>query len=327
MRAAYLAAPGVVGVGDFDDPVAGPGEVLVRMHHASICGSDTHVVFDGFHRPERLGLPGYPGHEGVGVVEESHVPGVEPGDHVLTVPPGWLGACFAERQVVAGEHLVVLPPDQPLLRMLMAQQLGTTLFAMKRFGRPEGTTAAVIGAGSAGSYFVQHLRRLGYEHVVVADLDAERLATAGRLGATHLVHAPDESLVDVVADLTDGEGAALVVEAAGYDRCRADAIQAVRRSGTVGFFGYPERYGDAPYPAFLAFRRNVSIEWINGAQLEPGLASFREAVAAIADGTVDVDHCLGRQLDLEDAAEALALARDRGRGATKVGLDLPASRA
>lgn len=326
MRAGFMPAPGVVEVGDFPEPEPGDGEVLVRMHHASICGSDTHVVHDGFHRPERLGLPGYPGHEGVGVVEASRSTRFDVGDRVLTVPPGWLGACFAELQAVPEQYVVPVPDEVPLLRGLMAQQLGTTVFAMKRFGRPERDVAAVIGAGSAGSYFVQHLRRLGYEHVVVADRQPDRLATAGRLGATTLVDARKVSVVEAVHDLTAGEGAGLVIEAAGYDACRADAVEALRHGGTAGFFGYPERYGDAPYPSFTAFRRNASLQWINGAQLEPGLASFVEAMGLIAGDEVVVDHCLERHLDLEDVAEAIALARSAGGGATKVNVTLPAGR-
>jgi L-iditol 2-dehydrogenase len=326
MRAATVPRPGVLEVADFPDPEPGPGEVLVRMHHASICGSDTHVVHDGFHRPERLGTPGYPGHEGVGVVELSRSPAFAAGDRVLTVPPGWLGACFAELQVVDAAHVLRVPDAVPLVRALMAQQLGTTLFAMKRFGRPPGDVAAVIGAGSAGTYFVQHLRRLGYAHVVVSDRDPTRLATAGTLGATTLVDARDGSVVEAVHDLTGGEGAGLVVEAAGYDACRADAIAALRHGGTAGFFGYPERHGDAPYPAFLAFRRNATLAWVNGAQLEPRLASFREALDRVADGSVVVDHCLERHLDLEDVADAVLLARSAGGGATKINVTLPAGR-
>jgi len=321
---------GVVEVADFPDPVPASGEVLVRMHHASICGSDTHVVLDGFHRPERFGEPGYPGHEGVGVVEASRSSAFSIGDRVLTVPPGWLGACWAELQVVPEQYLVPVPDGLTLQRGLMAQQLGTTVFAMKKFVRPDvdlaNGTAVVMGAGSAGLYFVQHLRRLGYADVVVSEPGAQRRALARRLGATRVLDPATESLVDVVLHRTDRRGADLVIEAAGYDALRAEAIEIVRHSGTVGFFGYPERSGDVPYPSFLAFRRNVSIEWVNGAQLEPGLASFHEAMDLVATGEITVDHCLEAFVDLEDVHRAVVRAKRGGDGAAKVNLTLPAGR-
>ncbi|RQN08701.1 zinc-binding alcohol dehydrogenase [Aeromicrobium camelliae] len=322
MRAATLAAPGEIVVGHFPRPAPQAGDVLVRMEHASICGSDVHVVFDGFQRPEMVGRPGYPGHEGVGVVVESLDPAFAPGTPVLTVPPGAQGQCFAEFQVVPGTYLVPLPDGADLRRMLMAQQVGTTLFAMRRIGRPPGDVAVVIGAGSAGTYFVQHLRRAGYASVIVSDPNAQRLATAAALGATHPVLVPQESLEQTVHEVTGGQGADLVIEAAGYDDCRNAAIELVRWQGTVCFFGYPERAGLAPYPSFLAFRRCVTIAWINGAQAEPELLSFREAVQLIDDRTIEVDHCLERMLPLEQAADALDLARRAGGGATKVGIDI-----
>jgi L-iditol 2-dehydrogenase len=50
MIGATVAAPGRIEIAEFPIPVAGTGEVLLRMKAASICGSDLHVAFDGFHR-------------------------------------------------------------------------------------------------------------------------------------------------------------------------------------------------------------------------------------------------------------------------------------
>ena len=111
MRAACLVGSGRVSVGDFDRPRITGGEVLVRMTHASICGSDVHVVFDGFHLPESFGIPGFPGHEGVGVVVESRSERVPAGTAVLTipVPSGTFHGCFAEFMALDAEHVIELP--------------------------------------------------------------------------------------------------------------------------------------------------------------------------------------------------------------------------
>jgi L-iditol 2-dehydrogenase len=150
MRAAQLVAPGRLDVGEFPVPEPAPGQVLVRTIRASICGSDTHVVFDGFEPDELPGRPGYPGHEGVGEVVASLSAELRPGDLVLTVPVPAESGCFAEYQAIDERSVIKLPADGDPVRLLMAQQLGTTILAMRRFWSGRGAAAAtLIGAGSA----------------------------------------------------------------------------------------------------------------------------------------------------------------------------------
>ncbi|MET0951769.1 MAG: zinc-binding dehydrogenase [Aeromicrobium sp.] len=322
MRAAFVPATGEVRVGDFPIPraVAG-GDVVVRMQLASVCGSDLHGVFHGFLKPEGVGRPGYPGHEGVGVVAESRSPAFAVGDAVLTVPV--LGGCFAQYQLIQDTYLVPLPPGGDPATLLMAQQYGTTLFAMRLFwsGGPTGT-AVVMGAGSAGLFFVQLCRRLGFETIVVSDLEPGRLATARALGATHTVQVPDESLATVVDATTAGTGADLVIEAVGLDSLRAEAVSLVRNQGTIGCFGFPERTGPAEFPMFAAYRKSARIHLASGTQAEPGLQAFRDALEHIHDGTIDVRHCLVDVYPLEQTAEALQAALSRSTSGVKVTITL-----
>jgi L-iditol 2-dehydrogenase len=321
MRAAYMPEAGKIMVGEFPEPVAhNDGEVVVRMEMASICGSDVHNVFDGFHNPAMLGKPGYPGHEGIGTVAESRSPHFTPGDRVLTVPRGPLGACFAEYQLIPDTYLVPVPQEADPARALMAQQYGTALYAMRTFWPEEGRakeTCAIIGAGSAGLFFLQLAKRLGFQQIIVSDLNHDRLAVAARLGADAVVHAPEKSIVEVVANMTNGAGADLVIEAAGYDQCRADAIAAVRLMGVVGYFGFPEQLGDAPFPQYAAFRKVARIQWAGATQAEPGLRSFHEAVREIHEGKIEVDYCLGDQYRLEDLPRIMQIAREHGHGKVK----------
>ena len=325
MRAARLVARGHVEVARVPIPEPGPRQALIRMRRASICGSDVHVVFDGFEPDELPAAPGYPGHEGVGEVVDSRSDAFAAGDHVLTVPVPTQAGCFAEFQVVDETSLVRLPPEADTARLLMAQQLGTTIYALRRFWPipvPEPGVATLIGAGSAGLFFLQQLLLAGWETVVVADREPARVKIARDLGATTCVCAPEESVVEATMDLTGGQGADLVIEAAGYDTCRAQAVEAVRYGGRVGLFGFPERRGESPFPLNLAFRKGSSIEFSVGAQLEPGLRSFREAVDAIRLGHIEVGYCVAPTFSIEDVPEALALAREWGRGAVKLSIEL-----
>lgn len=323
MRAAQLVAPGRFEVVEVDVPVPGPGEVLVAMARASICGSDLHAV-DAGEPPLTSLAPGAPGHEGVGTVVESRAEGWAPGDRVLTVPLPGSGGCFADYQVVGGEFLVELPEGGDLDRLLLAQQLGTAVFGFRRYwpsGRDAtGATVAVVGAGSAGLFLLQLARLAGFAAAVVCDLDADRLEVAKGLGADVVVHAPAASFVDAVLDATGGAGAELVIEATGRNVRRSDCVEAVRYGGRVGFFGLPEGPDPAPFPMARAFRRGCTLEMAGQAQLEPGLAAFREAVRLIASGELSVDHLLEPVFPLEQFPAAFEAAR-RHRG-VKVGVAL-----
>ncbi len=331
MRASFMPAAGEVAIGDFPIPgITGPGQVLVRLEFSSICGSDVHSVFDGFAVPSAMSRPGYPGHEGVGIVVASSAEAFVPGQRVLTVPLGPDGACFAEYMVISEDFVVPVPEGLDPGRALLAQQYGTVLFAMRLFwpdfaGIPEGRKAevcAIIGAGSAGLFFLQLARRIGFEKVIVSDLHPGRRALAERFGADRVVDGRTESFVDVVAEETGGAGADLVVEAAGYDACRADAVGAVRVGGVIGLFGFPEVHGLAPFPQFDAFRKVARIQWANGAQREPGLIAFRDALADIEQGRVQVDHCRQSSYSLEQLPEAMRVAREHGHGTAKIQIEL-----
>jgi len=328
MRAAFVPEPGRVEVGDFPVPTAElAGDLVVRMHRASICGSDVHSVFHGFHNADRFGFPGYPGHEGIGEVVDSRSAEFSVGDIVLTVPVGDIGGCFAEFQLIADKQVVRLPEGGDTERLLMAQQYGTTLYSMRMFWPDAGNwgtpgTVAIMGAGSAGLFFLQQAKQLGFENLIISDLNEDRLKVARSLGAQTVVHAPKESFIDAVHEVTDGEGADLVIEAAGFDRLRADAIAAVRIRGTVGFFGFPERLGMAEFPMFDAFRKIVRIQWVGGTQAEPGLVAFKDAVRHIDEGSINVDYCLGPAYGIEEVPETLAIADAQGHGAVKLSIDL-----
>ena len=318
MRAAVLTGPGRLECEHVPLPELRPGDVLVRTVRASICGSDTHVVYDGFSHHPFPGPPGYPGHEGVGVVTElgPDVSGLEVGDKVLAVPQPIESMCFAEYQRIQAASVIRLRDDADLDRALMAQQLGTVLFASRRFldGLPTDGTAVVIGAGSVGLFFVQALRRAGFERVVVSDLEPHRLDLARELGATITVRAPGESVVDATLDLTGGEGADFVVEAAGYDATRGQAVEAVAPGGRIGFFGFPETQEPSPFPFNSAFRKSLTMLTSVGTQQEPGLRSFHEALDGIERGDYEVDYLLTPVFPVEEAQAAMDAARAR-RGA------------
>jgi L-iditol 2-dehydrogenase len=318
-RAAQLVAPGRMAF--VEAPVEAPrnGDLLVRSRYASICGSDLHVVNYGVETDPALWAPGYPGHEGVGEVVESRAPGFAPGDEVLLVPPVPESRCYAEFQRVRATSAIRLAgPLPPLSEVLMAQQLGTVLFAAAQ--RPwdvAGRTVVVIGQGSAGLFWTWTLKRAGAATVVVADLSPSRLAAAPAFGADVLVDARSD-LTAAVMDLTGGEGADYVVEAVGRRETLLQSVGLCRTGGALHWFGLPDTDDPVPIDFRLFFRRKLTAVSTYGAQVEPGLVSFRRAVEHIRGGDVDVRPLLSHVLPVEEIETAFRLADTYAEGVLKV---------
>jgi L-iditol 2-dehydrogenase len=323
--AGQLVAPGRLEVVEAPVPSPANGQVLVRARRASICGSDLHIVYDGYYRGEYPAPPGYPGHEGVGQVLESRAPGFTSGDWVLAVPAPPTAGCFAEQHVVNADALIALPPGGDPDRLLLAQQLGTTIFAFRRFWPglgASGRSVAICGAGSAGLFFAQLARLAGFETVIVADAVALRLRIAEAFGADVVVDIARRGFVDAVLEATDGRGADLVIEAVGTDETRIQCLKAVRREGRIGYFGFPEHpTGTSAWSFVDAWVKKPTIEVVNGTQAEPGLRSFREALDLIASARVNVDSFLTPVFALADVGAAFEAARDKRGGKIAIELD------
>lgn len=329
MRAAALVEQGRVEVGDVAEPEpTGPNQILLRTHTATICGSDLHNIFAGTHTEMYPCRAGFPGHESVGEVIASTSPDFQVGDPVLSVPDLSCAAAFAELQLLPDHFAIRLPSSERLGDMVLAQQLGTAIHAMERFWpadlSAEGQSVSVIGAGAAGLLFVALLSRSGFARIIVSDPHPNRLQRALAYGATDVVEAKGNAIVEATLDLTGGRGSDLVIEAAGEDATRAQAVDAVRLDGRLGMFGTPASLGLAPFPFAAMFRKKPTVESSHSAQNVPGLPSFREAVRILASGELVIDDLISNRYDPERIADALDLALHPHDGSLKIALSFDA---
>jgi len=300
-------------------PSAADGEILVRTAYASVCGSDLHLVYGG--PPAQPAAPGYPGHESVGEVVESRCPGFEPGDYVLTVPFALDGRCLAEFQALPGAACIRLPSTVPLSHLLMAQQLGTVIYALRCHPLDVvGKDVAVIGQGSAGAFFTFMLKRFGAARVLVSDKSPARLAYSRKLGADLTVDASTEDFRSAVMEATGGRGAGLVVEAVGSRATFPQSVELAAPGAILVWFGLPEGTDDYPISFSQFFRRGLTAYSNFGAQGEPGFESFRYAVRLITDGAIDVAPLLSHMLPIGCVDEAFRIAYDRSDNALKVSI-------
>jgi threonine dehydrogenase-like Zn-dependent dehydrogenase len=342
MRAVVYEDVGKVRVDDLPDPgIEEPTDAVVRITASAICGSDLHFV----HGKAPL-LPGDPlGHEAVGVVEEvgPEVRGFAAGDRVVVAFDivcgecwfcrrgqhalcedfrnlgagtfgGNLGGAQAERLRVpdATYNLLKIPDGMEDERALFVGDILTTgVYGAAIAGIRPGDTVAVVGAGPVGFFAAQAARLHDPGRVAVLDLQPDRLELVERMGFT-AVNVKERNPQSAMAELTDGRGADVVIEAVGAVPAFDTALEAVRSGGTVCIVGM---YVSETIEFQLGVAWSRALRFVFGGVC-PIHAWWNEAMRAVADGTIDPLPIISHTLTLDEAPKGYELF-DR-REATKV---------
>lgn len=315
MRAVVYVAPGEVALAEVADPrLVSDTDVLVRVSLTGICGTDLHAISGHL-----AGVtPGTVlGHEFVGSVIEvgSAVRRYAVGDVVMSSDFTACGACWScdrgdhwhcpQRQffgtgtafgpALAGaqaEFVRVPYADTTLRRLpagvpadaalLIGDNLATGWVAVQRGGVRPGDVVAVVGGGPVGQLTSLCAQVHGAATVVVSDPVAPRRSLARQQGAIAVT--PDE-LGPVLAGLTDGRGADLVVEAVGGPRGLEAALAVVRPGGAVISVS---AHGDAEwaFPLARSFAAEISLGFVIGDSIRVGAELIRVVAAGVLDPTV-----------------------------------------
>jgi len=321
VRATQVVAPGQVVFLDVPVPALKPGHALVRPLLISLCGSDVHLLHTAARNTYPLPV-GTTGHEIVAAVEEVDAPGsgIRPGDVALTLVPSSTGMC--ERFLAPVEDVLLLPDIGRLDHLLMAQQLGTVIYAGKRLPNIAGKRVVVIGQGSAGLFFDWMCRRMGAARVIGLDVKEARVVAGLKFGATHAINSAHVEAVEAIEEITGGDLADLVVEAVGQPETIDLAVRLVKRWGTILFFGVP-RADSFEFDFGAFFQKCCTSITCVGSALEPGRMSTRLALELIARGEVDVSPMLTHRLPFDRLLQAYELATTRDDGAIKVVVEMP----
>lgn len=322
MPAAILRGIGDIVCDEAPVPDGAAGKVLVKMQMASICGTDLHYVYHGWPRNEYPMAPGEPGHEGVGTVVDPGPTQLAEGSLVLTVPNIWEARNFAGYQAVSPHFLVELPDNKPAAELMMAQQLGTVIFAAQKLPDMTGKTAVVIGQGSAGLFHDFYLRRLGAARIITIEPNKDRREAGYSLEVDESIDVTGPAAVDAVLQLTGGAGAEVVVDAVGGADTLDQAIHMAAAEGHVHVFGLPTGFDKVPFDLGTYFLKRLDMRTIFGAQDQTGLTSFREALDLIVRGDIDMAPYVTHTLPLEQVSEAFELAHEPRDGALKVSLTM-----
>ncbi len=325
-----------------DPRVEEPGDALVAVTLAAVCGSDLHAYHG---RETGLDAGTVMGHEFVGRVVETGagVETVRPGDAVLCPFTTSCGACFfceggltarcekgrlfgwvekgrglnggqAEivRVPLADSTLVPWPDDLPAeAAILLGDVLATGVYCADRAEAGPGKTAVVVGCGPVGLMAVLAARERGASLVLAVDSVRERLDLAARLGATPLDLASAD-VASLVGGATGGRGADCVLEAVGSPASARLAFEIARPGGTISSVGvHVERA--FPFTPGEAYDKNITYR----AGRCPARALMPPLVALARRRASDLASLFTHRYPLDGAPDAYATFAARRDGCVK----------
>lgn len=340
MKAAVLHKPGDLRIEEVERPkVEKPDDVLIQVKAVGVCGSDVHYYERG-----RIGTfvvkePLILGHECSGEVVEvgPEVNNVKPGDRVavepgcpcrrcwycktgkynmcLTVPfmgsPPTHGA-YREYLTWPNDFVFRLPDGVSFEEGAMVEPFAVGMQGAKRGDIKPGMSAAVIGSGPIGLATLQAAAGYGATTLIVTDLVDSRLELAKKLGATHTINAANTDPIEAVKEITQGEGADVVLETAGTVKTARQAQDMVRRGGVLVLVGM---FAEQEFPLYVM---DIIFREYDVRGVFRYLNCFPPALALIGAGRADVKSFITHEFPLERTQEAIEFARDRKDVAIKV---------
>lgn len=332
MRAMVLRGK-TLQVEDVDIPKPGPLQVLAKVLACGVCGSDLHAAkfMDDMIAASRMsGAVSWDnadenagivmGHEFIAEVVEAG-PGVEmwvKGARVTSMPvliepsspSGFVAigyssrfpGAYGEYVLLSAPMLLAVPDGLPDVAAATTEPCAVGLHAVREAKMQPGECAVVMGAGPIGLMTLLWLKKEGVPHVTVSDYAPSRRALAARLGADLVVDPATQNLAEAVVTAS-GAAAPVVFECVGVEGTLRQAMELVDRGGRVVVVGVCMKE-DRIYP-MVGINKQLTLKFVLG--YSP--TEYAEALAALADGSVDTSPMVTRTVTLDElpaAFEALA---------------------
>ena len=302
-------------------------DVLVKIHSASICGTDLHIYMWNAWAARTYQPPFRLGHEFGGAVVAVG-PGVEDikaGDHVTAETHIACGhchqcrlnrrhtcdnlrlfsrlglGCFSDYSIVPAAALRVVPPDIPLDHATMMEPLGIAVRAVTE-AAVAGAHVLVLGCGPIGLFAIAAAKTYGAASVTATDLSDYRLDLARQVGANASVNPQRQALDTPTADV--------LIETTGSEAAFTDALAHVRKGGRVIFASLP----DHPFSLDITHHvvlREISISGVYGRRIDETWVQTERLLRTHGAAFAQI---LTHRFRLEDFSAAFALAASGNAG-------------
>jgi len=319
---------------EIPDPVPCPGEVLVKVRSAGICGSDIHYYQQG-----RVGdyvplNPFVPGHEFSGDVAQTgvNVSKIKVGIRVAVDPSQPCGLCsycrtghynlcenmkyfgaasvvphlngaFAEYVVVPERNCFPLPDSVSFIEAAILEPLSVAMQAVVRSGIITGKSVMITGGGTIGQLILLAAKASGAGKIIVSEIMEYQRNFALQMGADAVMNPKDQSMESSAGEHVKA-GFDIIFEASGAEQAINLALRLVRRGGTIVQLGFlPDKI---QIPGNLIMTKELSV-----------LGSFRFAnvfdlaLNMVASGKIKVKPLVTQIIPFDRLIEGIELASSR----------------
>jgi len=339
VKAIVYEGPGRLVVRDVPPPRVELKDVLIRVRAAGICGSDLEMARGN--RPDVI-PPRIPGHEVAGEVAQAggQVARFQVGDKVVVEPILSCGECrncrigrdnickelrfvgvhvdgaFAEFLVMPERRVYRIPEHFSYEEAAVLEPTAVGVHVVKRAQIAPGDSVVILGAGPIALQIAQVARRRGAGYILMTDVLDYRLDLARKLVADYVINSGREDPLPLVNQVTDGEGADVVIEVVGASKTILQAVDLVRVGGRILIAGLSvERFVTEP-PTF--WMRQLFKEVTVETSRSYGAGDWVAAIRLASRGDINCKALVTHKFPLEDAARAYEVADKKLENSIKV---------
>jgi L-iditol 2-dehydrogenase len=339
MNVAIIKSNSNVEIKNVEKPRVGPGDILVKMRACGICGSDVEKVFGKYGQPSmRLG------HEPAGVITQvgSEVSNFVVGDHVFThhhvacysddchecshgnetmckkycesnlEPCGLADEYIVPEWNVKHGGVLKIPDSMSFEEAAMIEPLACCLRAWQKSRIMNGDSVAILGIGPTGIMHAMLAKLYGFEKIFCLDLNEFRLDFAKKLEAT-TIHSGNTNALEQIKSETTNQGVDVVIVSTSSLNALKDAINFVRKGGTIVMFGVPSKGASVELDMSELYSRGITI--VNSYAASD--FDTKEALEKISNKQINVSQLITHKYNLQECQEAFVHAKS-GDNAMKI---------
>jgi threonine 3-dehydrogenase len=339
MRAVVKTTPGVgMTVETVPMPTIGPGDVLIRVHAAGVCGTDLHIWEWDRWASNRMKPPVVIGHEFAGEIvelgDEAKRAGIlQVGElvtaeghivcgHCLQCRTGNAHLCrrtriigvdrdgaFAEYIAMPAANLIRLHGIPVEVGAIM-DPVGNAVHTVLEGVEVPGSSVFVLGCGPIGCFAVGVARAAGASLVIASDLNEMRLELARKMGAHLTLNPSRDDVVGRILEATHENGVDLVCEMSGHPAGHAQAFQAARLGGRVNLLGTPSRTSEVDFAHDIIFK-GLTLYGVTGRKM---YSTWNTMGRLIRSGQLDPMPVVTHRFPLDQIADAITVIKNGQAG-------------